>query len=143
LTDTTRSSNSNTDGPHQRLGQIALLVRDYDEALDYFIRTLGFECIKDTVQSETKRWVVVAPPGSTGMHVLLAKAKNDAETSRIGDQTGGRVFLFLYTNDFKAYYERLRLAGVDFTEEPRQEAYGHVVVFRDLYGNLWDLIERA
>ena len=119
MTDTTRSSNSNTDGPHQRLGQIALLVRDYDESLDYFIRTLGFECIKDTVQSETKRWVVVTPPGSTRMHVPLAKAKNNTETSRIGDQTGGRVFLFLYTDDFKTYYERLRLAGVDFTEEPR------------------------
>jgi catechol 2,3-dioxygenase-like lactoylglutathione lyase family enzyme len=123
------------------LGMIALVVRDYDEAIAYYVGTLGFTQIEDTRLSETKRWVVVAP-GADGARLLLAKAASPAQETRIGDQTGGRVFLFLYTPDFNAIYARYRDAGVRFVESPRQESYGKVVVFEDLYGNRWDLIER-
>jgi catechol 2,3-dioxygenase-like lactoylglutathione lyase family enzyme len=126
----------------QAIGRIALVVRDYDEAIAYFTRCLGFELVEDTPQSASKRWVVVAPPGGAGTALLLARAATPEQERRIGDQTGGRVFLFLGTDDFWGDYERMRGRGVDFAEEPRQEPYGMVVVFRDLYGNRWDLLER-
>lgn len=125
----------------QTLGKIALVVADYDEALDYYVGTLGFDQLEDTDMGGGKRWVVVAPSGG-GCALLLAKAKNDEQRAAIGKQTGGRVFLFLETQDFDHDYERYDELGVDFIEEPRREAYGKVVVFRDLYGNLWDLVGR-
>ena len=121
--------------------QISLLVRDYDEAIAYYRDFLGFELIADTQQTPTKRWVVVAPRGGVA-RLLLAKASNEHQAARVGDQTGGRVFLFLATDDFDATYARYAAAGVHFIEAPRQEAYGKVVVFEDLYGNRWDLVER-
>lgn len=125
----------------QSLSKIALLVSDYDEALDYYVGTLGFELVEDTDMGGAKRWVVVRPPGSA-CALLLARAKNDDQRAAIGNQTGGRVFLFLDTQDFDGDYERYSSMGVDFIEEPREEDYGKVVVFRDLYGNLWDLVGR-
>ena len=122
-------------------GKIALVVADYDEALDYYVGTLGFDQLEDTDMGGGKRWVVVAPSGG-GCALLLAKAKNDEQRAAIGKQTGGRVFLFLETQEFDRDYERYDELGVDFIEEPRREAYGKVVVFRDLYGNLWDLVGR-
>lgn len=120
--------------------QVALVVRDYDEAIAYFTKTLGFELVEDTPQPG-KRWVRVKPPlGDTTL--LLARAANPEQESRIGNQTGGRVFLFLGTTDFRADYERLKARGVQFIEEPRSETYGMVVVFKDLYGNRWDLVEQ-
>ena len=127
----------------QAIDRIALVVREYDEAIAYFTRCLGFELVEDTPLGGGKRWVLVAPPGGGGTALLLARAITPEQASRIGDQTGGRVFLFLRTDDFWADYERMRERGVDFAEEPRQESYGMVVVFRDLYGNRWDLLERA
>ena len=125
----------------QTLGKIALVVADYDEALDYFVGTLGFDQLEDTDMDGGKRWVVVAPSGG-GCALLLAKAKNDEQRAAIGKQTGGRVFLFLESQDFDRDYQRYDELGVDFIEEPRRETYGKVVVFRDLYGNLWDLVGR-
>lgn len=125
----------------EMLGMLSLLVRDYDEAIAYYTGTLGFTLIEDTAMSETKRWVVVAP-GADGARLLLAKAGNDTQQAYIGNQTGGRVFLFLYTPNFDATYARYLEAGVHFIETPRQETYGKVVVFEDLYGNRWDMIER-
>lgn len=122
------------------VAMLTLLVRDYDEAIAHYVGVLGLTLIEDTPQSPTKRWVVVGAPG--GARLLLAKAKNEAESARVGDQTGGRVFLFVDTDDFDADYARLKAAGIDFIETPRQEAYGKVIVFRDLYGNKWDLVER-
>jgi catechol 2,3-dioxygenase-like lactoylglutathione lyase family enzyme len=118
---------------------LALLVRDYDEAIAFYTNVLGLPLIEDTQRSETKRWVVI---GAGGVNLLLAKAKNDEEKARIGDQTGGRVFLFVDTDNFDADYARLKSAGVDFIGAPRLEPFGKVVVFRDLYGNQWDLVER-
>jgi len=126
----------------QQLGQIALLVRDYDEAIDYYTNTLGFELLEDTKMSETKRWVRISPPGST-CQLLLAKAANDSQIAQIGHQAGGRVFLFLYTDDFWRDYKKYTSRGVEFLREPSKEAYGIVSVFRDIYGNLWDLIEQV
>jgi len=131
------------------IANISLLVKDYDEALDYFVGKLGFELVEDTLMNESgKRFVRIRPPaaaksgsGVSGACLLLAQAKNDSEKDAIGSQTGGRVFLFLHTDDFDRDYDRYRAGGVDFTEEPRNEDYGKVVVFRDLYGNLWDLVE--
>jgi catechol 2,3-dioxygenase-like lactoylglutathione lyase family enzyme len=123
------------------VSMIALVVRDYDEAIAYYTGVLDFELIEDTRLSETKRWVVVAPPGGRGARVLLAKAANERQSARIGDQAGGRVFLFLETDDFGATYARYVAAGVAFIETPRAEAYGKVVVFEDVYGNKWDLVE--
>lgn len=126
----------------QNLAMLALLVRDYDEAIDYFTRCLRFTLLEDTDRGGGKRWVVVSPPGSTGGgNLLLACAVNPEQESRIGDQTGGRVFLFLHTDDFWGDYTFMKSQGVDFIEQPRQEEYGTVVVFRDLYGNKWDLIQ--
>lgn len=126
----------------QTLAMVSLVVRDYDEAIRYYTEALGFALIEDTALSDTKRWVVVAPQRDRGARVLLAKAANERQAARIGDQTGGRVFLFLHTDDFDADYERYLKAGVCFIETPRQEPYGKVVVFEDLYGNRWDLVER-
>src|SRR6266850_8559428 len=126
----------------QTLGHIALVVRDYDEALEFFTRTLNFKVIEDTRQSETKRWVLVAPPGSNGTQLLLAQAAKPEQASRIGNQTGGRVFLFLHTDDFWRDYKAFNAHGVKFVREPKEETYGTVAVFEDIYGNLWDLIQR-
>ena len=125
----------------QHIAHIALLVRDYDEAIQFYTGKLHFTLIEDTVLSETKRWVLVAPKGSNECCLLLAKAANAEQETRIGDQTGGRVFLFLYTDNFWTDYETMVKEGVEFVREPKVESYGTVAVFRDLYGNLWDLLE--
>lgn len=126
----------------QSVGLIAVVVRDYDEAIDFYTKTLGFALIDDSfVPEQNKRWVVVAPAGETGSHVLLARAVGDEQSSRIGNQTGGRVFLFLYTDDFWRDYEAYLAKGVEFVREPKTESYGTVAVFKDLYGNLWDLVQ--
>ena len=124
------------------LALIALVVPDYDEAIEYYTRTLGFTLVEDEPREAGKRWVVVAPSADAGAKLLLARAATPEQLSRVGNQTGGRVFLFLHTPEFDATYTRYRDAGVEFTENPRNEAYGRVVVFKDLYGNKWDLIER-
>jgi len=129
----------------QTLGYVALVVRDYDEALAFFIHSLGFTLIEDTVAKDRlgndKRWILVSPPGSRGTSLLLAQASTPEEASRVGNQTGGRVFLFLHTDDFWRDYREMLARGVKFTKAPRQEAYGTVAVFEDLYGNKWDLLE--
>ena len=125
----------------QSIAHIALVVADYDEAISFYTQKLGFDLIEDTVLSETKRWVLVAPKGSKGCCLLLAKAANEEQKTRIGNQTGGRVFLFLYTDEFRKDYRRLLEKGVEFVREPKEEDYGTVAVFKDLYGNLWDLLE--
>ena len=126
----------------QTIANVALIVRDYDEAIAYFGGCLRFELLEDTPLAGQKRWVVVAPPGRGGTALLLARAANPEQAARVGDQTGGRVFLFLQTDDFWRDYHDLRSRGVKFTEEPRREAYGTVAVFVDLYGNKWDLVQR-
>jgi catechol 2,3-dioxygenase-like lactoylglutathione lyase family enzyme len=121
-----------------------VVVRDYDEAIAYYTTVLGFKLIEDTVLSETKRWVMVQPNGaSNGCMLLLAKAATPEQEKSVGYQTGGRVFLFLYTDDFYRDYENYNSKGVEFTIPPHVEAYGTVAVFKDFYGNLWDLIEPA
>ena len=125
----------------QKIDYVALLVRDYDEALAFYTGVLGFDLIEDTMLGDGKRWVLVAPPGVAGTCLLLAKATTPEQAACIGDQTGGRVFLFLHTDDFWSDYYALRARGVQFTEEPRRESYGTVAVFVDLYGNRWDLLE--
>lgn len=127
---------------NQQLAQIAIVVRDYDEAIEFYTKKLGFHLLEDSVLSETKRWVVVKPKGEGGCNLLLAKAANEEQQSRIGNQTGGRVFLFLHTDDFWRDYNDYRSKGVEFIREPVEEAWGTVAVFKDLYGNLWDLIGR-
>ncbi len=124
----------------QTLAQIALVVRDYDEAIAFYTQTMQFDLVADTRMSDTKRWVVVAPPGG-GCKVLLAKAVGDEQTSRVGNQTGGRVFLFLHTDDFWRDHKHLVSHGITFVRGPVEEEYGTVAVFADLYGNLWDLIQ--
>jgi len=126
----------------QTLGHIALVGRDYDEALEFFTQTLNFKLIEDTRLSETKRWVLVAPPGSNGTSLLLAQAATPEQATRIGNQTGGRVFLFLYTDDFWRDYNEMTARKVKFTRPPSEEPYGTVAVFEDLYGNQWDLLQR-
>jgi catechol 2,3-dioxygenase-like lactoylglutathione lyase family enzyme len=126
----------------KHLAIIALVVADYDEAIDYYTQTLGFTLVEDEPREAGKRWVVVAPSPDRGAALLLAKAAKPEQLSRVGNQTGGRVFLFLHTDDFDGDYGRFKSAGVRFTEEVRHESYGRVVVFLDLYGNKWDLIER-
>jgi len=126
----------------QSLGLVSIVVRDYDEALEYFVGKLGFALIEDThVPEQSKRWVVVSPPGASESRILLARASSPEQESRIGAQTGGRVFLFLYTDDFWRDYERFRGKNVEFVRPPKQEPYGTVAVFRDLYGNMWDLLQ--
>ncbi len=127
----------------QHIAQIALVVDDYDEAIAFYTQKLRFTLIEDTVMSETKRWVVVAPPGSEGCRLLLAKAATDEQRSRVGNQTGGRVFLFLHTDNFARDYQHLLDQHVTIVREPSVEPYGTVAVFADLYGNLWDMIEPA
>lgn len=123
-----------------RIAQVAILVRDYDEALAYYVGVLGLECLEDTPLPEGKRWVRVAPHGSA-FSLLLARAATPEQMAHIGNQTGGRVFLFLETDDFAGDHAALAARGVRFVEEPRREAYGQVCVFEDLYGNRWDLVE--
>jgi catechol 2,3-dioxygenase-like lactoylglutathione lyase family enzyme len=126
----------------QSIALVSLVVRDYDEALAFYIGKLGFELIEDTyIPEQDKRWVVVTPPGGGESRLLLARASNDEQRARIGDQTGGRVFLFLYTDDLERDVARYRAAGVTFVREPIQQPYGAVAVFRDLYGNQWDLLQ--
>ena len=125
----------------QRIGHITLVVRDYDEAIAFYVGVLGFRIVEDTPLTEDKRWVLVEPPGTSGTSLLLARAATPEQESRIGNQTGGRVFLFLQTDNFDRDYSALKAQGVRFVESPRDEAYGKVVVFQDLYGNLWDLLQ--
>jgi catechol 2,3-dioxygenase-like lactoylglutathione lyase family enzyme len=125
----------------QLIGCVTLLVEDYDEAISYFNGKLGFEVVKDRDLGGGKRWVLIAPLGSRGTRLLLAKAVSASQISRIGDQTGGRVFLFLHTDDFWRDYDAFCAQGVRFREEPRKEPYGIVAVFEDIYGNRWDLIQ--
>ncbi len=126
----------------QSIVHVALLVRDYDEAIEFYTKKLSFELIEDTYQPEQdKRWVVVAPPGSSGTTLLLAKASKPEQESFIGNQSGGRVFLFLNTDDFWRDYREMVSKGIVFIRDPKQEPYGMVAVFEDLYGNLWDLLE--
>jgi len=126
----------------QSLGQIALVVRDYEEALAFYVGKLGFTLIEDTpVPEQAKRWVLIAPPGSSGSRILLAQASAPEQAARIGNQTGGRVFLFLFTDDFWRDFRDYTDHGVVFVREPKVESYGTVAVFQDLYGNLWDLLQ--
>ena len=125
----------------QSIAHIALVVKDYDEAIKFYTEKLNFTLLEDTAQSETKRWVKVAPKGAEECCLLLAKAVGEEQNSRIGNQTGGRVFLFLQTDDFWRDYENMRLQNINFIREPKTEEYGTVAVFEDLYGNLWDLVE--
>jgi catechol 2,3-dioxygenase-like lactoylglutathione lyase family enzyme len=127
----------------QALIHVALVVREYDEAIDFFCRQLHFRLVEDTYQPEQdKRWVVVAPPGSDGTNLLLARASTPEQQAAIGNQTGGRVFLFLSTDDFWRDHNEMRAAGIRFVRPPTEQPYGTVAVFEDLYGNLWDLIQR-
>jgi catechol 2,3-dioxygenase-like lactoylglutathione lyase family enzyme len=127
----------------QSIGQVALVVREYDEALDFYVGTLGFTLVEDTyIPAQDKRWVVVAPPGASESRLLLARAMGEEQASRIGNQTGGRVFLFLYTDDFWRDFHAYKAKGIVFVREPMEESYGTVAVFKDLYGNLWDLLQR-
>ncbi len=125
----------------QQIVHVALVVNDYDEAIKWYTEKLGFSLVEDTPQSETKRWVLVSPPGSEECQLLLAKGVGDEQRRRIGNQTGGRVFLFLKTDDFWRDYNNYVNKGINFIRSPKTEDYGTVAVFDDLYGNLWDLIE--
>jgi catechol 2,3-dioxygenase-like lactoylglutathione lyase family enzyme len=126
----------------QFIGLVALVVRDYDEAIEFYTKTLDFSLIEDTyIPEQNKRWVVVSPPGSNATRLLLARAVGNEQSSRIGNQTGGRVFLFLYTDDFWRDYNNYKSKSVEFVRPPKEESYGTVAVFKDLYGNLWDLVE--
>ena len=127
----------------QYIAHIALVVDDYDEAIQFYTKKLNFILKEDTVLSETKRWVVITPPGSGGCSLLLAKAANDDQKTRVGNQTGGRVFLFLHTDDLERDYKNMKEQGISFVREPAPEEWGTVAVFKDLYGNLWDLIESS
>ena len=125
----------------QSLAMVSLVVRDYDEAIKFFVGTLGFVLVEDSpIPDQEKRWVVVAPPGSQS-RLLLARASTPEQQSRVGNQSGGRVFLFLHTDDFWRDYEGYRERGVVFVRDPKEEPYGTVAVFKDLYGNLWDLVQ--
>ena len=125
----------------QSIAHLALVVKDYDEAIQFYTKKLHFTLVEDTVLSETKRWVLVRPPGADGCCLLLAKAATDEQSSRIGNQTGGRVFLFLHTDNFQRDYQNLLDEHINIVRAPVTEVYGTVCVFEDLYGNLWDLIE--
>ena len=125
---------------NQRLMHIALVVADYDEAIHWYTQKLNFKLIEDTTLSEVKRWVLVQPPGEGSCQLLLAKAATEEQKSRVGNQTGGRVFLFLHTDDFERDHENLLYKGINILRGPSEEEYGKVLVFGDLYGNLWDLI---
>jgi len=127
----------------QRITQVALVVRDYDEAIRYYTGSLGFDLLEDTDLGGGKRWVLVGPAGGVGTALLLARAANPEQLARVGDQTGGRVFLFLHTDDFWRDHRLMTERGVEFIEGPRSEEYGTVAVFRDLYGNRWDLVQHS
>ena len=128
----------------QSIAHIALVVRDYDEAIDFYTQKLCFTLVEDSYQAEQdKRWVVVAPPASTATTLLLARATTPEQEACIGNQSGGRVFLFLSTDDFRRDYDDMVSKGIEFVRQPKKAAYGTVAVFRDLYGNLWDLVEFA
>ncbi|MCK8494526.1 VOC family protein [Spirosoma sp. RP8] len=126
---------------NQRIAHLTLVVNDYDEAIDFYTHKLNFDLIEDTALSETKRWVLVAPKGPAGCCLLLAKADSEEQKSRVGNQTGGRVFLFLYTDNFWRDYTAMQQAGINFLRPPVEQPYGTVAVFEDLYGNQWDLLE--
>ncbi|AWB56373.1 VOC family protein [Colwellia sp. Arc7-D] len=125
----------------QRISNIALVVEDYDDAIKFYTQKLNFELVENTDLGGGKRWVQISPPNAEGTNILLAKASNDQQQQSIGNQAGGRVFLFLQTNDFWRDYEHMKSQGVEFTEQPRVEEYGTVVVFKDLYGTKWDLLQ--
>ena len=126
----------------QSIGLVSLVVRDYDAAIAFFVGKLGFGLVEYTfVPAQNKRWVVVSPPGEGGCRLLLARASTPEQASRVGSQTGGRVFLFLTTDDFWRDYRAYQANGIEFVREPKEEAYGTVAVFKDLYGNLWDLVQ--
>ena len=125
----------------QSIGYVALVVRDYDEAIAYYTKTLGFEVVEDTALGGDKRWVLLAAPGSVETRLLIAQASTPEQMARIGDQTGGRVSFFLHTDDFQRDYREMIARGVKFCESPRDESYGTVAVFKDLYGNRWDLLQ--
>src|SRR6266478_3860751 len=125
----------------QNLAHVAVVVRNYDEALAFYTNVLGFHLLEDTNLGAGKRWVLVGPPGSKATSIFLAQAATPEQITRIGNQTGGRVFLFLHTDDFWRDYHALVSRGVEFREQPREETYGRVAVFEDLYGNKWDLLE--
>jgi len=126
----------------QSIGLTALLVREYDEALSFYVGVLGFNVVEDTyIPAQDKRWVVIGPGGSSGSALLLARAVNGEQASRIGNQTGGRIFLFLYTDDFWRDYAAYKAKGVVFVRDPKEEVYGTVAAFQDLYGNRWDLLQ--
>ena len=127
----------------QRIGHISLLVRDYDEAIQFYTQKLNFKVIENTPLTESKRWVLIAPPGATECSLLLAKAADEKQQMFVGNQAGGRVFLFLFTDDFSQNYHRMMENGIRFVRPPKEESYGTVAVFEDLYGNLWDLIQPA
>ena len=127
--------------PTQTLAMITIVVDDYDQAINWYTQKLDFKLIEDTTLSETKRWVVLSPGPDMGCKILLARAGNESQRAHIGNQTGGRVFLFLHTTDFKTYFDTLVSRDVEILRGPASEAYGQVAVFKDLYGNLWDLIE--
>ena len=126
----------------QAIGLVALVVRDYDEAIKFYTKTLDFSLIEDTyIPEQDKRWVVIAPPNPNGTRLLLARAVGGEQSSRIGNQTGGRVFLFLYTDDFWRDYNAYKAKGIEFVRPPKEWSYGTVAVFKDLYGTLWDLVQ--
>lgn len=125
----------------QHIAHIALVVKEYDEAIQFYTEQLDFTLLEDTQLSENKRWVVVAPPGANECGLLLAKAANEKQAQSIGNQTGGRVFLFLFTDDFWRDYNKMLAKGINFVRPPKEESYGIVAVFEDLYGNMWDLLE--
>jgi len=125
----------------QHIAHMALVVEDYDDAIRFYTDKLNFDLIEDTQLDEFKRWVLVRPPGAKECSLLLAKGVNDKQKASIGNQTGGRVFLFLYTDDFYRDYENMKQSGINFIRPPKKEVYGTVAVFEDLYGNLWDLLE--
>jgi len=126
---------------YNRIAHIALIVRDYDDAIQFYTQKLDFILLEDTKIDESKRWVVIAPTGAKECSLLLAKAANEEQFARIGDQTGGRVGFFLFTDDFRRDYDKLVNRGITFVRPPKKEPYGVVAVFQDLYGNLWDLLE--
>ncbi|HVF81998.1 MAG TPA: VOC family protein [Flavisolibacter sp.] len=126
---------------NQRIVHLALVVKEYDEAIDFYTRQLGFELMEDTALSETKRWVLIKPKGEGACALLLAKAGDEQQRSAVGNQTGGRVFLFLHTDDFWRDYERMKQNNIEFVREASEQEHGLVAVFKDLYGNLWDLIQ--
>ena len=127
---------------NQSIGLIAIVIRDYDEAIKFYVDTLGFRLVEDTyIPEQDKRWVVVTPKGRNTSQILLARGVGNEQISRVGNQTGGRVFLFLYTDDFWRDFNSYKSKGVVFVREPKTERYGTVAVFQDLYGNLWDLLE--